>query len=292
MKKVVDNSTVAHLWANRIQDEATNPQRNFWFEKDYIYSYGRHFPIARHYNGVVLFTTRGYSNTTNKHIYLVKRAASGLKIVECHDVTAYGDYSHNDNIKQFIVNIEGLLVKLAKAKKPESYINRINCVLADIDNYRANVKFKLDRKHSTFIKKCKTDLSSLSEHKKEELKKQKAAAEKRLRQIEKMYEQYVQLWHKGQEIPREIDNARYNYLRLIGYTNEETLLRKVGNVIETSKGVKIPVDVAKRYYDKWVKGELVKFDKVLDYTVVAATPERVIIGCHNIPASEIRSLFV
>ena len=38
---------VAHLWAHRAQESA--PQRgNFYFDGDTIYSYGSHFPIARH----------------------------------------------------------------------------------------------------------------------------------------------------------------------------------------------------------------------------------------------------
>lgn len=45
---------------------------SFFFRGDTIYSYGQHFPIARHVTGTrgraaVLFTTRDYSKTTSKH---------------------------------------------------------------------------------------------------------------------------------------------------------------------------------------------------------------------------------
>ena len=39
---------VAHLWAHKSQDFARNPGHNFYFHGDTIYSYGSHFPVARH----------------------------------------------------------------------------------------------------------------------------------------------------------------------------------------------------------------------------------------------------
>ena len=47
-KHVFDTGEVSHLWANRAQDEARNRQGNLYFTGDTIYSYGSHFPIARH----------------------------------------------------------------------------------------------------------------------------------------------------------------------------------------------------------------------------------------------------
>ena len=49
------------------------------FADDTIYSYGRHFPIAKHVNDAhgehcILFTTRSYSNTTARHMSCVRRA--------------------------------------------------------------------------------------------------------------------------------------------------------------------------------------------------------------------------
>lgn len=63
---------VAHLWAHQAQDSARIGGRgNFYFEGDTIYSYGSHFPIARHVETkrgrAVLFTTRDYSVTTSGH---------------------------------------------------------------------------------------------------------------------------------------------------------------------------------------------------------------------------------
>ena len=47
-KHVFDTGEIPHLWAHRTQDEARNRQGNLYFTGDTIYSYGSHFPIARH----------------------------------------------------------------------------------------------------------------------------------------------------------------------------------------------------------------------------------------------------
>ena len=61
-KHVFDTGEIPHLWAHRTQDEARNRQGNLYFTGDTIYSYGSHFPIARHVTNdagerAVLFTT-------------------------------------------------------------------------------------------------------------------------------------------------------------------------------------------------------------------------------------------
>lgn len=49
-----------------------------------LYSYGTHFPIAKIDNaGNCFFTTRGYSNSTAKHISLAESALSGFLKIYC-----------------------------------------------------------------------------------------------------------------------------------------------------------------------------------------------------------------
>jgi hypothetical protein len=75
-----DVEEIAHLWAHQAQSSARNPQGNFYFSGDTIYSYGSHFPIARIalvHKGenkgaqVVYETVREYSSTTSMHKGLV-----------------------------------------------------------------------------------------------------------------------------------------------------------------------------------------------------------------------------
>ena len=68
-KHVFHTGEIPHLWAHRTQDEARNRQGNLYFTGDTIYSYGSHFPIARHVSSetgerAILFTTGTHSVTT------------------------------------------------------------------------------------------------------------------------------------------------------------------------------------------------------------------------------------
>lgn len=79
VKQVYSTDEIAHLWAHKTQSSARNAQGNFYFEGDTIYSYGSHFPIARHVTNkrgqaAILFTTGSYSNTTSQHVYGVRQA--------------------------------------------------------------------------------------------------------------------------------------------------------------------------------------------------------------------------
>src|SRR5260370_7685600 len=67
-KHVFDTGEIPHLWAHRTQDEARNRQGNLYFTGDTIYSYGSHFPVARHVTNPAgergaLFTTPTYTVT-------------------------------------------------------------------------------------------------------------------------------------------------------------------------------------------------------------------------------------
>lgn len=85
MRKVLKSSNeVFHYFANKVQSEGRTS--NAFFENGILYSYGRHFAMARHLdNGVVAFTTRTYSNTTAKHLSKARSACNHLKIVYCDD---------------------------------------------------------------------------------------------------------------------------------------------------------------------------------------------------------------
>lgn len=80
----MNNSMVAHLWANEKQESANGS--NFYFEGESIYSYGRHFEVGR-----IAWNKRGekaylindtyYSSTTSKHQYYIREAIpTGSKV--------------------------------------------------------------------------------------------------------------------------------------------------------------------------------------------------------------------
>jgi hypothetical protein len=77
------NSALASAWANKRLDRRGGEFRanNMWATHTKIFSYGSHFCIAEHRNGMTLFTERTYSNTTAKHKNHVLRAVPKDKLV-------------------------------------------------------------------------------------------------------------------------------------------------------------------------------------------------------------------
>ena len=66
------NEEVAQAFAD---GKTKGKSLHMFIDGNTVYSYGKHFPIAtRHNNGIVYFTTRGYSRTTSRHKSLVRCA--------------------------------------------------------------------------------------------------------------------------------------------------------------------------------------------------------------------------
>jgi hypothetical protein len=128
-KHVFDTGEIPHLWAHRTQDEARNRQSNLYFTGYTIYSYGSHFPIARHVENdagerAVLFTTATYSVTTSSHCSAVRSAIpSGIPIFHVPNV-CHGRYSgseltaddHAGNLADYAARIEEHVVTSARAR--------------------------------------------------------------------------------------------------------------------------------------------------------------------------------
>lgn len=79
-----NTSEVFHYWANQVQAEGR--AASVFFDGAKVYSYGRHFCIARILpSGVVAFTERTYSMTTAKHKSEARNAARHRTLVYCRD---------------------------------------------------------------------------------------------------------------------------------------------------------------------------------------------------------------
>ena len=117
MRHVYPNHEIPHLWAHQSQDEARNSTGSFYFEGPTIYSYGSHFPIARHVtNGrgerAILFTTAHHSVTTSGHCSAVVRAIPPAVPVfhVPHVRNSWGDLpNHTDNVENYVRRISELL---------------------------------------------------------------------------------------------------------------------------------------------------------------------------------------
>jgi hypothetical protein len=124
MRHVYPNNEIPHLWAHQSQDEARNSTGSFYFNGPTIYSYGSHFPIARHITNergerAVLFTTAHHSVTTSGHCSAVARAIPpNVPVFRVpHLLDSWGDLpNHADNVESYVRRISELLGKAKRAR--------------------------------------------------------------------------------------------------------------------------------------------------------------------------------
>lgn len=273
MKKVFsDLSKVAHLWANKEQDEATNQGRSFFFNRETIYSYGRHFPIAKHVqdqagNDYILFTERGYSNTTSKHISITRGACRNSEIVFCCNP----DNGHESNFKYWFDEIEAEINKLAKARKPEIYLNNIEYVATKVKRYSqftgANIPVNL-------IEAMKiTDKDQYAGYQETRIEQAKRAQKKAEQELKQRHAEELEKWLNF-ETHRLYAHDGADYLRV----NPEN------DRVETTQAVHIPNEIARRLWLSIKENTIKVGDKVLNYSINEAG-KHIKIGCHTFKRS-------
>ena len=108
---MLSNGEVARRFAN---GHTSGSSQHVFIDGDRIYSYGRHFCIARRVNGVVLLTTRTYSSSTAKHVHYVWSALAGTcsEIVRCYNPDAISEV----NMKHYDEEIAKLEEKVRRAR--------------------------------------------------------------------------------------------------------------------------------------------------------------------------------
>lgn len=290
MRIVVSPSDVAHLWANQHQDEAKTANRNFYFYKDKIYSYGSHFCIAKHETNkagehAILFTTRGYSSSTSKHIQVTRNACWG-RIIYC----AFPEGSDEKNFDDFERKILEISNNLPNARKPEKYIAQIEYQNSLIGLYAEFKGVKVPKKlQKLMLIADKDSYTKILGKRAEAIKRDKAKLLKLRQQQEKERLQKFQ-----QEDLPEWRNFDKLYIDSKGVTGFDVLrFNPSTEVIETSQAIKIERESAKRIYHiikQSIDGRINKPEKILDFRVLQITPELIEVGCHKIKMEEIEMI--
>lgn len=278
MRHVLRNSDEAiHFWANRVQ--SSGRAASVFFADSKLYSYGKHFCIARHLpSGTVVMTTRSYSTTTARHISKARSAVSHLVRVYCNDP------DRNAWENRHAAESE-LLAVLANAAKP-----RIRQITRDGLNARAyDIAANFNMYLSELPADEKTmatrgapepfDLTTLSSYREVA---EAAKVEQAKRRAEEARETLAK-W-RTREV---IDATRLLHLPPALRLSED------GESIQTSHGARIPTSQAERL---WVAVQCVRHSerewegsqRLGDYTLSRIrTDGSIVVGCHDIPAYEL-----
>lgn len=274
MKKVFSNTDeVIHVYAQQTQSEGRNQTSSIYFESNKIYSYGYHYLLGEFINNgkAIIINDSGYSVTTSKHISKLIGATCQFEQF----------YTSNVDIDKVSDSVNYLLKKLSVARKPRKYINAIYRYFDMLNNwidYAKENKIKncyVFKKSSSkyiaiknLVQKLQSEnnvqyLSVLKEAEKKRKQKEKRQIAKKLKtQLEKFYN-YDSNWFRLGE---------FDYLRL----------SKDNTKVETSQGVKIDVNEAKKLYLAIKNNIDIVGYKLGYYTINYINSKSVKAGCHNI----------
>jgi hypothetical protein len=262
MKTVFSNAhDVVHAYAQR--QSSRGRSSNIFFENDKIYSYGYHYELGRFIDDkTILINDKGYSNTTAKHIsYLIggTRQYKQFFTFRC-DIALV----HNQVLY--------LKDKLATARKPENYINKILDLWTSLNEFIQYTKNKNTPKDVRY-KEIKKIVKAIQD-KPQEYKDILAAAKKKQELAKKRKEQ-----KQIKETLSKFYNYEVNSFR-IGDT-DYLRLSQDGTNVETSQYVKVSVEEARTLYQLICKGVDIRGHRISNY-IVNSINGTLKIGCHNI----------
>lgn len=276
----MNNKQVAHLWANKSRDGAHGS--HFFFEGDTIYSYGTHFPIARHHKGVVLFTTKGYSVTTAKHKGYVWSACNHLTVFHVSNPTVNPGKAA---VAEYASRIKDASLAVARARDPEWQLKVLQELIAEGNAFCTHFKFK-----TRFSAPTSLDFEALKQKSRvEQARKAKATAAKNAR-IAAQNAETIQRWIAGETGVSLPWNIQTVYLRYRAKLNNDNA---PDHIMETSRGATVPLADAERAFrfvmlkrqagwkrngEQFPIGEF-HLDAVNEFGVIA--------GCHRVAWDEI-----
>ena len=307
-REVFPSGEIPHLWYHKTQDSARNANGSLYFSGDTIYSYGSHFPIARHVtNGkrdAVVFTTRTYSVTTSAHCSAVRSSIPSSALVFHVPDVHFGyskpedAYQHERNLADYLSRIQSAIQSSARARsswKKECEHSAAISLQAECKGYCAFFRIKSPKLPR---------VPALDSEEMEQIRRREAQhAAKKAEETRKQREEQAEFERTKIERWRNGENVGYLYnvpvmLRIRTFGADESAQYAVGEV-ETSKGARVPVSHALRGL-RFVRAVVAKGEAyqrnghtlhlgqyAIDRVDVDGTLHA---GCHVIPYSEMERI--
>lgn len=278
MRTVFSNhSEVCHVWAQQKQSEGRASR--IFFDGPSIYSYGRHFEMARFIDANTVFaTTRGYSVSTAKHLSIVRRAISHKTVFKVPSFT-----DHAENVRHYIELARGYFDKAKRARTSTTYLLGVaKHTVTVLREYLEQFPTPIPDSHAELWTALNQGtyldgevqaqlIKKEREARKAELESKRLAREAREREEQERLEK----WINGE--------SGYGYFQAMR-------LRVREDQVETTHGARVPVIEARKLYRALKAGVNVAGQHIGHYTVTRLDTEEIIIGCHRIPLAEIERI--
>ena len=287
MKKVFSSHNEAsHIWASQSQNEGR--AGNIEFEGQTIYSYGRHFPVARfasEFGDIVLFTSRGFSSSTGKHKGIIRAAIPPrFHIIYCDDPSRPA--SHNLGIwEESVLRMRGDFAQSTRKISAGNIAAAIYQLTSEALAYCEALKIAAPEwiKDNDAEKAARAYVSEAAKLR-DAKRAIKQAENNKIAALESA--DRLALWLTG-------ENVNTN-----GFQFSNTLLRIKGEQIETTRGAKIPVSDALKIYPLLARTKRTggKIEAGLHninlgaYRFNSFDGENLIVGCHSIAWAQIEKM--
>lgn len=299
----------AHAWAHQIEETGANYGNRMFFVKGIIYSYGYHYVIAQFATPhTVLFNAYSNSNTTNKQRYIVRNAISHKEILEVVEFMSYGKMSKESSRKNLDYYWDQMQEAAEKERRSRSvdYTGDIFRALRQMEKYVELFRCKslLTPSQIKVLKSANHDnvLELLDVAGKAVNKAKKAKNTRKRNALRKSALESIEKWLAGDRTvsPYGLDQTLIGGTRL--RVREAGVKPNLYKVVETSKGIQLEYDEAKRVFqfiakvkergEGWRKNGQT-FQIARNYQMDSVTSDGdIVAGCHSIKWSEIERIAI
>lgn len=304
MKRLRNNQEVAHFFANKVCESGQGS--SFYFTNDYdnkstLYSYGRHFAIAKfdrdtEGNQVLLFTERTYGQATSRHIQYARSATSHLLRVFVPSL----ENTPIQNIEYYRGQAKFILEKLLSARKPVKYLDMLERLKAKVTAYCKFLGIPIPEDLSILLNVTDSDgvpesIRLSTEAEKERLLQQKREfaiyEAKRAKEEAERVEETLIKWRNF-----EVNSIYSSWSDAFSYLRFNADKGRV----ETSQRVEIPVNIALDFY--YIINSIKRIDvnkrdlgtsgvRLLGmYQLNEVGEDFIRVGCHKISFAEIEAI--
>lgn len=278
IKRVLRDATeVAHVWATKPDYDVRSS--NCYTRGDTIYSYGSHFPMARHLpDGSVAHTTRHYGATTSGHQWAVRHAVNHLKSIFVRDPVSSPEW----NLSPTRGAIDRCLRDAAEARMTVTKEKHRSAAVYMAEQFNLYAKAHKSRLRINAAKLAGVDLKAIKEMMDKQAK-ALALAQKRKHALKLIEERdHCAVWRAGGA----------------GHFHAPIMLRvsSEGDMIETSSGAEIPVADAVRLWPviQRCMGGQKDYEVGMELGIFRLTKIRtdgsILVGCHELAFNEIEGI--
>ena len=278
MRTVLRNhDEVCHVWAQQTQSQGR--AGNIFFEGKSIYSYGRHFEAARFMDSeTVLVNSYRYSVSTAQHLSLIRQAVRHKQVFTVPSMT-----DHRENVTYLIEQARDHFDRAKRARKRAEWeMGHGREVVDDTRAYITKFRVAVPDSHVELWQALHTDTYLNSEVQAQLLAKARAAqaAEREATKQARIAREREEAERLEQWVRGEMGWGRFSAMRL----------RVKDDEVQTTHGARVPIIEARKLYRALKAGMNIEGQQVGYYRVTRVTESELVVGCHNIPLSEVERI--